>query len=408
MKHIINKKTLAFFLTISFFSFSACTKNDIEIDEHNHSAETESAHEENIVTLTRQQINTVGIEIGFIEQKQLSGTLKTNGELRISNSNRANATSMFGGVIKSLNIEIGEVVKKGQVIATISNPQFIQLQEEFLSINSQIEFANQEVTRQKTLHEGNAGALKNLQSATAELNRLTTRKASLKKQIEMMGINPTSLTNSNLKSSLVVTSPISGTISNVYATIGNYVDVSSPIVEIIENNALHLDLQVYEKDISLIEIGQKVNFIITNNPNKNYTAEIYNMNSSFSGESKTISVHSKIIGDKTGLIEGMNVTGMISLDNVLTTAVPNDAIVNFEGKYFIFLVNETENSKHNKDKLQDENEVEFTRMEVFTGATQLGYTAITPVQEIALDRHIVTKGAFFVNAKLDDSAEHAH
>lgn len=421
MKRIINNIVFGILVLVAIFAFNACTNNHKEGDGHNHGTEAETTtdeheeEEENVAVLTDEQMKAVGIEIGSIEQKQLSATLKANGALRVPNSNKANATSLFGGVIKSLNVEIGDFVRKGQVIATISNPQFIQLQEEYLSINSRIEFAEQEVARQRELNEGNAGAKKNLQSATTELNTLRTRKASLQQQIQMMGINPASLSNSNLKSSLVVTSPISGTISNVFAKIGSYVDVSSPIAEIIENTALHLDLQVYEKDIPLIKIGQKIDFVVTNNPNKTYSAEVYSIGSSFSGESKTIAVHSKITGDKAGLIDGMSITGMVSLDDVLSTAVPNDAIVNADGKYYIFLVKEREEEAHDhkEGEAHDHNHgsekgTQFVRMEVVKGATQLGYTAITPVSEIPHGAHIVVKGAFFVNAKMDDSGEHAH
>lgn len=423
MKRIINNIVFSVFVLVVIFALNACTNKHTEGDGHNHGSEaatTTDEHEEeeeNVAVLTDEQMKAVGIEIGSIEQKQLSATLKANGGLRVPNSNKANATSMFGGVIKSLNVEIGDFVKKGQVIATISNPQFIQLQEEYLSINSRIEFAEQEVARQRELNEGNAGAKKNLQSATSELNTLRTRKASLQQQIQMMGINPTSLSNSSLKSSLVVTSPISGTVSNVFAKIGSYVDVSSPIAEIIENTALHLDLQVYEKDITLIKIGQKIDFVVTNNPNKTYSAEVYSIGSSFSGESKTIAVHSRITGDKTGLIDGMSITGTVSLDNVLSTAVPNEAIVNADGKYYIFLVKEQEEEPHDhkEDEAHDHNHdhgsekgTQFVRMEIVKGASQLGYTAITPVNEIPHGTHIVVKGAFFVNAKMNDTGEHGH
>lgn len=420
MKRIINNIVFSVLVLVAFFAFNACTNNHKEGDGHNHGTEAETTtdeheEEENVAVLTDEQMKAVGIEIGSIEQKQLSATLKANGALRVPNSNKANATSLFGGVIKSLNVEIGDFVRKGQVIATISNPQFIQLQEEYLIINSRIEFAEQELVRQRELNDGNVGAKKNLQSATTELNTLRTRKASLQQQIQMMGINPASLSNSNLKSSLVVTSPISGTVSNVFAKIGSYVDVSSPIAEIIENTALHLDLQVYEKDIPLIKIGQKIDFVVTNNPNKTYSAEVYSIGSSFSGESKTIAVHSKITGDKAGLIDGMSITGMVSLDDVLSTAVPNDAIVNADGKYYIFLVKEREEEAHDhkEGEAHDHNHgsekgTQFVRMEVVKGATQLGYTAITPVSEIPHGAHIVVKGAFFVNAKMDDSGEHAH
>ena len=413
MKRILNKIVFSVFLLVSFFAFSACTNNHKQGDGHDHGAKAESAesaehaHEqdeqdENVAVLSDEQMKAVGIEIGAIERKQLSAALTANGVLRVPNSNKANATSMFGGVVGTLNVEVGNFVKKGQVIATISNPQFIQMQEEFLSINSRIEFAEQELARQRELNEGNAGAKKNLQSASAEVNTLRTRKSSLNQQIKMMGINPNSLSNANLKSSLVVTSPISGTVSDVFAKIGSYVDVSSPIAEMIENTALHLDLQVYEKDIPLIKIGQKIDFVVTNNPDKTYSAKVYSIGASFSGESKTIAVHSNIEGDKTGLIDGMSITGTVGLDNVRSMAVLNDAIVNANGKYYIFLVKESkeepheheQGEPHNHDQEHDhgsEKGTSFEKIEVVKGASQLGYTAINPVREIPQGTHIVVK-----------------
>lgn len=422
MKPIINKVVFSVFVLMAVFAFNACNSKHSEGDGHNHGVETDLVKDEhgekNVTVLTDEQMRSVGVEIGMIEQRQLSAILKASGALRVPNSNKANVTSLFGGAIQSLNVEIGDYVKKGQVIATISNPQFIQLQEEYLSINSRIEFAEQEMARQKELNDGNAGAKKNLQNATTELSTLRTRKAALNQQIQLMGINPVSLSNSSLKSSLVVTSPISGNISNVFAKIGSYVDVSSPIAEIIENSALHLDLQVFEKDISLIKIGQKIDFVVTNNPNKTYNAEVYSIGSSFSGNSKTIAVHSEIIGDKKGLIDGMSITGMVSLNNILSTAVPNEAIVNAEGKDYIFLVKEQaeEPHEHREGEAHDhsshnhgsEKGTQFVRMEVVRGASQLGYTAITSVSEIPHGTHIVVKGAFFVNAKMNSTGEEGH
>ena len=320
-------------MIVVLLAFSAC-KNDKQVAE-NKSSETkaggkaEANSEEEmptIATLSQEQIKIVGIQLGTIEQKELTATIKANGNLKVPNNNKGNATSLYGGVIKMLNVQIGDYVKKGQVIATIANPQFIQLQEEYLSTASKISFAEQELARQKELNEGNAGAKKNLQSATAELNSLRTRRASLQQQIQLMGINPGSVSNSNLKSALVVTSPLNGTVSNVFAKIGSYVDVSSPVIEIVDNSSLHLDLQVFEKDLPKIKVGQIIHFTLTNNPTTVYDATVFSIGSSFENESKTIAVHCRVKGNKNGLIDGMNITGIVSLDNITTPAVPNDAM----------------------------------------------------------------------------------
>lgn len=410
-------------------------------DGHDHGAGTEApageeGHAEEpltVTSLTREQAEAVGIEMGGIGQKNLTEVIKANGVLRVPNHNRANVTSLYGGVIKSLDVQLGNYVRKGQVIATIVNPQFIQVQEEYLALGSRITLAEQELRRQKELNEGNAGAGKNLQAATAELSSLQIREASLRQQIRMMGIDPAGLDNASLKPVLVVTSPISGTISNVFPRIGSYVDVSSPVAEIVDNSLLHLDLQVFERDLPHIRVGQTINFTVTNNPSVPYTAKVFTIGASFENESKTIAVHSNVTGNKKGLIDGMNVTGTVSLSNVTSPAVPDGAIVEADGKFYIFIESEKEAEEHDHDHSHEEghehdhadghghkeehghekagnkgNNLNFEKIEVAKGVSDMGYTAITPVTEVPAHARVVTKGAFFINAKMNNTGEHSH
>ncbi len=450
MKFAINRPVTlvsGFFLAIFF---TACSTGHKEGDGHNHGSveqqeqgadghDHQEEEEPNTASLSEQQIRTAGVLLANPEQKNLTATIKVNGLLRVPNKNKAEITSLYGGVIKTLKIELGDYVRKGQVIATIENPLFIQLQEEYLTIHSRITLAEQEMQRQQELNEGNAGAKRNLQSASAELTALRTRKASLQQQIRLMGIDPSSVTDADLKNTLAVTSPISGTVGNVLAKVGSYVDVATPVAEIIDNSLLHLDLQVFERDLPKISVGQIINFTVTNNPTRLYRAKVFNIGSSFQSESKTIAVHSSIEGDKKGLIDGMSITAQVSVEDVSMLAVPNEAIVEAEGKYFVFVLksestdrdhhdeeghdhaegddHDHEGHSHDTQKsaapTQQENKpggknVKFERVEVAKGVTNLGYTAITPVKDIPLESKIVVKGAFFVNATLDSSAEHAH
>lgn len=414
----------------------ACPAAQRENERHAHGEdqiEQEDEHDHKQGSLTRatlseQQIKAVGIVFGNIEKKELTATIKANGLLSVPNNNKANATSLYGGVIKTLHVQLGDLVRKGQVIATITNPQFIQLQEEYIALASKITLAEQEMGRQQELNEGNAGARKNLQAATAEFNTLRARKASLQQQIQLMGINPNAISLNNMKTSLLVTSPINGTVSNVFTKIGSYVDVSSPVIEIVDNSLLHLDLHVFEKDLPLIKVGQVINFQLTNNPDKTYAAKVFTIGSSFEDDSKTIAVHSTVVGSKVGLIDGMNITGMIGVNHTSTPAVPHDAIVEADGKYYLFIqVDSTDRRAAEQHDDQDKSEcahthervvaehgepkdytISFEKIEVQKGTTAMGYTAITPVKEIPLHTRIVVKGAFFINAKMSNTGGHEH
>lgn len=424
MEFNIKQSLFSFLFLSSFLLVTQCNKQEKTTEKETVEKETEAHEEEteNIVSLTEAQMQSVGIELGKVEQKELTATIKANGNLSVPNNSKGNATSLYGGVIKTLRVQIGSYVRKGQVIATIENPQFIQLQEDYLTTLDRIRFAQQEERRQRELYAGNAGALKNLQNATAELRTLSTRRASLQQQIRLMGINVNAVSNGNLRSQLVVTSPLSGVVSDVFAKIGSYVDVSSPIAEIVDNSSLHLDLQVFEKDLPQLKVGQIIHFTLTNNPAIEYDARVFSIGSSFENDSKTIAIHCKVTGNKEGLIDGMNITGIVSLSDVTAPAVPNGALVSANGKDYIFVKTNKEPAEHAEEEgaapksaseekthaAEEKHGINFERIEVAKGVSNMGYTAITFVKEIPEDTQIVTKGAFFINAKLVGGGGHDH
>jgi len=382
-------------------STAETTTTEVAKTEEGHTEEHENP---NMAVLSDEQIKSIGIELGTIEEKQLTAALKTNGVLKVPNQNKASINSIYSGVIKSLLVQPGNIVRKGQTIATIANPEFIQAQSQYLGVNAKIAFAELEVKRQKELNEGNAGALKNLQSAETELRSLRTLKSTLAQQIQLMGINPARLSNGKLISVLAVTSPISGVVSNVNVKMGSYVDVTTVVAEVVDNSQLHLDLFVYEKDLPKLKNNQTIHFTITNNPGREYDAQIFSLGSSFEGESKAVTVHAMVKGDKTGLIDGMNVTAVVSLDQTTVPAVPNEAIVRVDGQDYIFVL--TENKKDSVAHAGEEKGTAFERIPVAKGTADVGYTEITLIKEIPKGAKIVVKGAFFVSAKMTNTEGH--
>ncbi len=75
----------------------------------------EHTHEEGpqtIASLTEEQMKSVGVTLGTVEMKELTSTIKANGLLSVPNSNKATITSLYGGIIKTINIQVGSIVKK--------------------------------------------------------------------------------------------------------------------------------------------------------------------------------------------------------------------------------------------------------------------------------------------------------
>ena len=380
-------------------------KKESEATETKEATEVEKPdeHEDpNVAHFTEEQINTVGIQMGSIESKELSNTIKVSGMLTVPNQNKAFVTPSYSGIVRSLYVQPGSYVSKGKVIATISNPDLIVMQQQLQQVNGQIRMAELEVTRAQQLYKGNAAPLKKFQQAQTDLATLRSQRSGLQKQLGSIGAAQ------GYSSSLAVRAPISGTVSKVIAQIGSNVDMASPIAEIVSNAALHLDIYVYEKDLGKVQPGQTIHFTLTNSPGKEYDAKITSIGTAFEGESKTVPVHAQVFGDRAGLIDGMNVTAVISLDNQTAASVPTEAIVNDKGQDFIFIMQNKDDKEGDNKKTVEEKEISFEKIPVAKGVTDLGYTQITPLKPMPPNAKIVTKNAFFILAKLNNKGEEGH
>lgn len=438
-KIIISVIIVALAITAGYFIWhelshdhSSSKENVLGGDEHGHEEGEHDEHENaTTVSLTDEQAEAIGLSTGILERKNLTSSLKANGLLTVPNQFKGNATSLYGGVIRSITVQPGNMVKKGQVVATVTNPQYIAMQEEYLSLLPKIIYAQQENQRQKELNSGNAGALKNLQQSENELAVLQARRAGLQKQISLMGINTDNLTESNLVTDLLVRAPVGGAVSQVMVKIGSYIDQNTPVAEIVDNRQIHLDLFVYEQDLPKLKVNQTIHFSLTNNPGREYDAQIYSIGTAFEQNTKTIPVHARVKGSSDGLIEGMNITSIVSLGKAEVPAVPVDAIVTHEGQDFIFIETDAHSENEHHKELEtghdhangkdthdhaepaEDHKTEmgrvYEKIPVRRGTTEVGYTEITPLADIPTGTKIVTKGAFFLLAKMTNQGEgHSH
>lgn len=400
----------AIFLSSMFTGLFACNSNKPEPVKEVQRVETANS-QPNIVLLTAEQMKTIEIQIGTIELKNLQTSIRANGMLSVPNQNKAFINSLNSGVLRTLLIQPGNFVRKGQTVATIANPDVAALQQELQTVNAQISLAEIEFNRQKELVAGNAAPLKNVQRIQTELTTLKVTRNSLQKQLTTMGISISRVNAGDIVTTLPVIAPISGTVSSVTAQIGSSVDISTPIAEIVNNSLLHLDLFVYEKDLPSLRPNQTIHFTLTNNPGKEYDAQIYSIGTAFANETKTIPVHAVVKGNKTGLIEGMNITALISIGSNVLPAVPTEAIVNYQGQDYIFIVDELETRSTEtlkNDSLNahtSENGFAFRRVPVVKGVSNVGYSEITLIENLPPKTRIIIKGAFFALAKMTNIGE---
>lgn len=363
----------------------------------------EEQHAENDIVLSEKQMKAVEINLGKIERKSLSNVARVTGQTVLDPQYRAAVTPLMSGIVSSIAVTDGNRVAKGQTVAWIENTEIVALQRDYLQSTGELEQAEQELKRQKELAEQGAGVSKNLQQAETAYRIVRSAVLSTGHQLSQLGISTASVRTGKLVSRFPVKSPISGYVDNIKISTGSYVDMQTPLMSVVDNDKMHCDINIFEKDIAGIRKGQEVSLVLTNRPGTDITGEIYGLNSSFLDNTKSIVAHVSIKSKADGLtlIPGMYLTGLVRLDRYETDAVPSDAIVSSDGKSYIFVLTKTDN--HDGQRTYH-----FARTEVVTGTAELGYTQITPVHDIAKGATIVTTNAFYIESMVGEHGEHNH
>lgn len=400
-------------------------------DEHHH--DHGGGPEGVSVVLTPAQMTTLNLTLDSIHQRNLSDVVRLTGVITVPPQARAEVASPAEGIVQDILVNEGETVNKGQTLITLAHPSLIQLQQDYLESKSRLVYVESEYNRQKQLSEGNVSAKKVMQQAEADFHSARTRTTSLEKQLQLLGLNASSLSETNLVSTLSVKAPISGTVSHVAVSMGSNIQFATTLMNIMDNSKAMLEIMVFEQDLAATKTGQEVTFTLTSDSGKSYTAKVVNVGSSFENETKAVKVRAEIIGDKTGLIDGMNANVFLSRGAQNVPCVPDAALVSYQGGDFIFVYSDamqhdllhaghaheeehTHAEDHDHEHGHEEAEAEpvagsiaFLKVPVKKGAAAGGFTEITALQTLPDDARIVTNGAFYVLAAITNQGEaHSH
>ena len=274
---------------ILLFAMSTMTSCGTDPKQINNKTTSEAEIVSNKVTLSKEQIAVAQIELAPIQQGRMNGVSHLNGVVDVPPTGIASVSIPMGGYVQDINLIPGSYVKKGAVLATVKDPSYIQLQENYLATKVKLSFLQQDLDRQKSLLSQEAISKKSFQELQADYNANNIQLKSLSEQLKLINIQPETLTTDKMTSLVQLIAPISGYITKVHINRGKYVTPSDVLLEIMDPNDIHAAITIFEKDIAGFKIGMKGKVALTQDPTKQYAVTV-------------LAVSQNINEDKTGLL----------------------------------------------------------------------------------------------------------
>lgn len=379
---------------ITFVGFSFLSQSKAETSESEN--QEEEIDFQNI-PLSEKQVKAVDLKMGEAQEREMDAMLHVNGSLVLRAQDMGNVSSLMGGIVKNVYVKEGQMVSRGQVVATIENTDVVTLQREYYTAYKESEMARLELDRQKTLASAGAGIKKTLQISEKNYKVAQANLLGTGRQLQQMGISTKEVAKGKFTTVFPLRAPISGTVSDMQASLGSYADMQTPLMKIRNNHAVECDLNVFEKDIAKVKVGDQVLVSLTNQPGVNVSGRVYGMNQYLNKGTKSVAVHVKLDAKRGAkLFEGMYVSGQIATGRQLCMTLPDKAIVSADGKQYVFALNQ----QHSNGGTYS-----FSRHEVTTGVSNNGYTEVALCKHLKKGQKIVTDNAFYLASLTGDHGE---
>ena len=327
------KKHLIKIIYIILLTLIACDNSSEKNNSENNIVEND-----NLVEITKSQYINSNMSTGIIEPKLFKASIKTNGYINVPPASKASVSTIMGGFVKKANLLVGDKVKKGQLLLTIQNPEFIEIQQQYLEIVEELNYLESEFERQKTLFKEKITSHKNYLKAEVNLKKSKAICNGLEEKLGLMNINTSNVKLGKITSIIPVYAPISGIVSMVNTSVGKYMNTSEVLLEIIDDQKKHLELIVFEKDVMSLKKGQQVNFKSPENSSKIYNGEVDLIANTISKESRSVKVHVHLKESKSFIV-GMYMEAEIVKGLLKKMALPASAVIQDNGKAYIMVLN---------------------------------------------------------------------
>ncbi|SHM78190.1 membrane fusion protein, cobalt-zinc-cadmium efflux system [Cyclobacterium lianum] len=332
--HLINRPAFGFWVISVIVGLSSCSSSSDPEVASNVAQESSGVETYEISTI---QFQSSKMTLGNMERVPFHEVVKAKGMIDVPPENRAAVSSYFGGTVKEIRLLPGQSVKKGQELFVLENPDYVQIQQDFLEAKGQLAYLQSDYERQKNLVQDSISSQKKFLKAESDYAVTRARVASLGKKLALMSIDPSTFTIENIRTSLSVRSPINGYVTEVAISKGAYLTPSQMAVTIVNTDHVHLEMNVFEKDLGKISVGQPIRFRIQEDNSQEYEAFIYLISKTIDPEERTLGIHGHLVDEKLAerFNPGMYVEAVIYTRSEEKWALPKDALVEIEENFYV-------------------------------------------------------------------------
>jgi membrane fusion protein, heavy metal efflux system len=378
-------------LLLLFLQFS-CKKPTTEVagtEEHGHEEHEHDEHEKiSVVEVAKERLEIIGLKTEKLERKIVSQYINATAEIQFNANKLFRVSPRIQGKVVEILADFGDEVAGGQKLAVLDSIELGEARSIYLRAETKMKVAQANYEREKGLREKGISSEKEMLDAKGEYFMVKSEFEAAENKLHLLGLSEDDIQSivSQLHSveHFPLLSPYKGTVIEKHITLGEMTAPEKPLFTISNLDVLWIILDIYEKDLARIDLGQHVEIFVSAYPEDKFKGLITYVSSVVKEATRTVKVRVEIDNSKRKLKPGMFATArIVTGKKEEIPVVPLSAIQNLEKKKVVF-VDRGKNmfeARHIKIGREFENHIEV-------------------LEGVMEGEHIVTEGVFYLKSEL--------
>ena len=364
----------------------------VATDQRRDSGGDATESSDDSITITSEAVASAGIKVELVRNEQLgaSGATTSTGVVKANTYHESPVISLVTGIVREVNVELGQYVKKGEPVALIFSDELAMAQTRYLVATAMLDEHNKHHRRTINLVEVGAASREELEQANTKLRSSELEVASLRQRLVLLGLSSERINGLRpslpVSSSVALLAPISGIVVNRSINPGEIVQANTEILRVADLSSVWVIAQVYEKDLASIRVGSHAQVRSSAYPDRALRGKITYVDPSLEPATRTAQVRIEMANPGQRLKIGMYVdVTFATIGGSANTmpVVPAAAVQAINNRQMVFLATGSPGV--------------FLLRPVWVGAESNGRVPV--LEGLTAGERIVTEGSFLLRAE---------
>jgi cobalt-zinc-cadmium efflux system membrane fusion protein len=216
--------------------------------------------EEGRLRIDEATANNAGIEVNTAGPAKIRSTLQLSGEIQFNQDRVAHVVPRLAGVVVRSTKNLGDTVKKGELLAVLESQTLADLKSEHLATTKRLDLARITFEREKRLWENKISAEQDYLASRQALTEAEIAHRTLEQKLLALGLSHQAVIRGGTDGLTLyeIGAPMEGVVIEKHLALGEAVKEDAMIFTIADLSSVWAEMTVYPKDLNSVKLGQKV------------------------------------------------------------------------------------------------------------------------------------------------------